>query len=105
MFGNPVSKLEIARMPTAWWLRPVSRQARLGEHRAVVWKPVNRPPPAARASVLGVSGVEPANVRPIPPSNASPAGVRMVIDAFPLGPRGPGDQTWPGAKAQPGDGR
>ena len=25
-------------MPTAWWLRPVSRHARLGEHSAVVWK-------------------------------------------------------------------
>ena len=38
MLGNPVSKLETARMPTAWWLRPVRRQARVGEHSAVVWK-------------------------------------------------------------------
>ena len=25
-------------IPLAWWLRPVSRQARVGEHSAVVWK-------------------------------------------------------------------
>ena len=25
-------------MPLLWWLRPVSRHARVGEHSAVVWK-------------------------------------------------------------------
>ena len=25
-------------MPLVWWLRPVSRHARVGEHSAVVWK-------------------------------------------------------------------
>ena len=25
-------------IPTAWWLRPVSTQARVGEQSAVVWK-------------------------------------------------------------------
>ena len=25
-------------MPFEWWLRPVSRHARVGEHSAVVWK-------------------------------------------------------------------
>ena len=59
MLGKPVSKLEIARMPTAWWLRPVSRQARVGEQSAVVWKPVKRTPPAASASMFGVAMVEP----------------------------------------------
>jgi hypothetical protein len=27
-------------MPTAWWFRPVSSAARVGEHIAVTWKPV-----------------------------------------------------------------
>jgi hypothetical protein len=38
MFGKPVSKFDRARMPTEWWFRPVRRHARVGEHRAVVWK-------------------------------------------------------------------
>ena len=41
-------------MPTEWWLRPVRRQARVGEQRAVVWKLLNRSPPAASASRVGV---------------------------------------------------
>ena len=28
----------ITPVQTRWWLRPVSREARVGEHRAVVWK-------------------------------------------------------------------
>ena len=36
--GHPESTLESMRIPTAWWLRPVSRQAREGEHSVVVWK-------------------------------------------------------------------
>ena len=27
-------------MPTAWWFRPVSSAARVGEHIAVTWNPV-----------------------------------------------------------------
>ena len=46
-------------MPTRWWLRPVSRQARVGEHTAVVWKLVKRSPRAARRSMLGVSMSDP----------------------------------------------
>ena len=38
MCGKPVLKLEIARMPTVWWLRPVSSAARVGEHSGVTWK-------------------------------------------------------------------
>ena len=37
-----MSQLDTTPMPTEWWLRPVSRQARLGEHSAVVWKLLNR---------------------------------------------------------------
>ena len=46
-------------IPTRWWLRPVSRQARVGEHTAVVWKLVNRTPRAASRSMLGVSMFDP----------------------------------------------
>jgi len=40
MCGKPVFQFDTARIPTLWWLRPVSRHARDGEHNAVVWKPV-----------------------------------------------------------------
>jgi len=46
-------------IPERWWLRPVSRQARVGEHSAVVWKFVSRTPPAARPSMTGVAMSEP----------------------------------------------
>ena len=46
-------------MPTEWWLRPVIRQARVGEHNAVVWKFAMRTPPAARRSISGVARSEP----------------------------------------------
>ena len=36
--GQPESMLDSMRIPTAWWLRPVSRQARDGEQSVVVWK-------------------------------------------------------------------
>ena len=38
MFGKPVSKSATLRIPTEWWLRPVSRLARVGEHTGVTWK-------------------------------------------------------------------
>src|SRR5215471_6786367 len=41
-------------MPTAWWLRPVSSAARVGEHSAVVWKRVYFNPPFASRSAVGV---------------------------------------------------
>ena len=46
-------------MPLRWWFRPVSRQARVGEHSAVVWKLVSRTPSAATASMTGVSMSDP----------------------------------------------
>jgi hypothetical protein len=42
-----------------WWLRPVRRHERVGEHSAVVWKFARRTPSAASASMLGVSMTEP----------------------------------------------
>ena len=35
-------------IPTAWWLRPVKNEARVGEHREVTWKRLNGAPPAAK---------------------------------------------------------
>lgn len=59
MCGKPVFQFDTPRMPTAWWLRPVSRQARVGEHSAVVWNPVDRNPAAAKRSMAGVASSEP----------------------------------------------
>src|SRR5689334_12891359 len=39
-------------IPTEWWLRPLSKAARVGAHRAVVWKRLYfRPFPASRSAV------------------------------------------------------
>ena len=46
-------------MPLEWWLRPVSRHDRVGEHSAVVWKFDSRSPDAASASMFGVAISEP----------------------------------------------
>lgn len=46
-------------MPTVWWLRPVRREARVGEQSAVTWKLAKRSPLWARRSMLGVSMLEP----------------------------------------------
>jgi hypothetical protein len=46
-------------MPLRWWLRPVSRQALVGEHSEVVWKFASRTPVAASPSITGVSMSEP----------------------------------------------
>src|SRR5512138_2881973 len=42
-------------IPVEWWLRPVSRAWRVGEHRAVVWKRLYLRPPAASFSAVGVA--------------------------------------------------
>jgi hypothetical protein len=55
-------------MPFVVWLRPVSRHARVGEHRAVVWKFVYVRPCAAIRSIFGVL---------IAPPNASSAEKRL----------------------------
>src|SRR5581483_4234858 len=61
-------------VPAEWWLRPVSRAARVGEQRAVVWKRVYRKPIFARRSRFGV-GTCPPNV-PHCPNPAS--SIRMI---------------------------
>ena len=37
-FGNPEVASVMHAMPLVVWLRPVSKQERVGEHNAVVWK-------------------------------------------------------------------
>ena len=57
-------------IPTVWWLRPLSRAARVGEHSAVVWKRVYFRPSAARRSNVGVWGAPPnALLEPKPASS------------------------------------
>jgi hypothetical protein len=46
-------------MPTACCDRPVRSAARVGEHTGVTWWFVNWTPPAASASMFGVSMSEP----------------------------------------------
>src|SRR4051794_41211944 len=42
-------------IPTVWWLRPVSSAARVGAHRAVVWKRLYLSPLPASRSAVGVA--------------------------------------------------
>ncbi|CAB5016642.1 unannotated protein [freshwater metagenome] len=57
--GKPVALSEMPPMPVVCWFRPVNRQARVGEHIAVVWKLRYRKPFAASRSNVGVSTSEP----------------------------------------------
>ncbi len=59
MCGNPVFQLLTPRIPTLWWLRPVSSEARVGEQSGVTWKFVYWRPPDASRSMFGVSMSEP----------------------------------------------
>jgi hypothetical protein len=84
-------------MPTAWWLRPLSRAARVGEHSAVVWKRVYFSPVEASRSAVGMRHGPPKAVdAPNPTSSISttrtlgaPAGGRSgVIGGTPCPDRG-----------------
>ncbi len=69
-------------IPTAWWLRPVKKDALVGEHREVTWNRLNGAPSAARASRCGVPMSEPKAPRwPKPVSSSTMA---MTLGA-PLG--------------------
>lgn len=57
-----------------WWLRPVSKAARVGEHKAVVWKRVYLRPFLASLSRLGV-GICPPKVPHWPKPQSS---IRMT---------------------------
>ncbi len=53
--GNPTAASVMQAIELRVWLRPVSRQDRVGEHSAVVCHCVYRIPPAAIRSMFGVS--------------------------------------------------
>ncbi len=69
--GKPLSKLDSMRMPTLWWLRPVSTLARVGEHSGEVWKLVYRSPEAASRSIVGVSISAPKQPKSANPTSSS----------------------------------
>ena len=52
--GAEVAVSVMLPIPTEWWLRPESNAARVGAHRAVVWKRLYFRPPAASRSAFGV---------------------------------------------------
>src|SRR5688572_4773480 len=57
-------------MAAEWWLRPVSRAARVGAQRAVVWKRLYFRPPLASRSAVGVwHGPPKAEAAPKPTSS------------------------------------
>src|SRR4051794_9583383 len=58
-------------IPTVWWLRPVSKAARVGAHSAVVWKRLYfRPFPASRSAV-GVAHGPPNELEAANPTSSS----------------------------------
>src|SRR6478672_8160637 len=71
-------------MPTAWWLRPESIAARVGEQSAVVWKRMYFRPPFASRSAFGVwhgppnalDAPNPTSSRRITSTFGAPAGGR-----------------------------
>ena len=70
--GAEVASSVITPMPTAWWLRPVSKAARVGAHSAVVWNRVYFRPWAASRSAVGVlMGPPKALAAPNPTSSSS----------------------------------
>ena len=55
MPGKPALNSAMVAMPLEVALRPVSREARVGEHSAVVWKFAYRTPMSAMRCMVGVS--------------------------------------------------
>src|SRR5690242_21863805 len=58
-------------IPTVWWLRPVNRAARVGAHRAVVWKRLYFRPFPARRSAVGVAHGPPNALEAPKPTSSS----------------------------------
>lgn len=53
-FGKPSVNSSMVAMPTVVALRPVSREARVGEHSAVVWNCESRTPRSAMRLMAGI---------------------------------------------------
>jgi hypothetical protein len=58
-------------MPTVWWLRPLSRAARVGAHSAVVWNRVYRRPALASRSAVGIRHGPPKALEAPKPTSSS----------------------------------
>src|SRR6478609_866262 len=58
-------------IPTVWWLRPVSKAARVGAQRAVVWKRLYLRPFAASRSAVGVAHGPPKALDAANPTSSS----------------------------------
>src|SRR4051794_1916521 len=58
-------------IPTEWWLRPVSKAARVGAHSAVVWKRLYFKPFAASRSAVGVAHGPPNALDAAKPTSSS----------------------------------
>jgi hypothetical protein len=70
--GKPPDSSPIDPNPTAWWLRPVSNAARVGEHNAVTWNRLYRAPsPATRVRAGEAIGPPNALGCPNPASSSS----------------------------------
>ena len=54
-FGKPSVNSSMVAMPTVVALRPVSSEARVGEHSAVVWNWESRTPRSAIRLIVGIS--------------------------------------------------
>src|SRR6185312_11479500 len=61
-------------IPTVWWLRPDSNAARVGAHRAVVWKRLYFRPLPARRSAVGVAHGPPNALDAAKPTSSSTLG-------------------------------
>src|SRR4051812_24631012 len=58
-------------IPTVWWLRPVSKAARVGAHSAVVWKRLYFRPFRANRSAVGVAHGPPNALEAANPTSSS----------------------------------
>src|SRR3954454_8320374 len=58
-------------IPTVWWLRPVSKAARVGAQSAVVWKRLYLSPLSASRSAVGVAHGPPKALDAAKPTSSS----------------------------------
>ena len=70
--GAAVAVSVMSPIPTEWWFRPLSSAARVGAHKAVVWKRLYDRPPRCNRSAVGVlAGPPKALAAPNPTSSRS----------------------------------
>src|SRR5205085_2013212 len=69
--ASDVASSVMTPIPTVWWLRPVSKAARVGAHRAVVWKRLYLRPLSASRSAVGVAHGPPNALEAPKPTSSS----------------------------------